>query len=86
MSTTVSALIARRNFGELINQVLYKREEILIERKGKPVAKIVPVQESTSASRDILSYAGIWKTKDVTSMKNAIRRVRTHTPRPLQPL
>ena len=40
---TVDATIARRQLGTLLDKVYYKRESIVIERKGKPMAKIVPL-------------------------------------------
>lgn len=82
---TVSALEARRNFGELLNRALYKGEEILIERKGKVVAKIVPASPS-KRGRNILSYAGIWATKDVRQIKTAIRTTRRSSSRLLSSL
>lgn len=36
---SVSAYKARVNFGELLNEVYYRDEEIIIERKGKPMVK-----------------------------------------------
>ena len=49
MNHTVSALEARKNFGEILNRILYRGEEIFVERKGKPVAKIVPVVKMEDA-------------------------------------
>lgn len=82
---TVSALDARRNFGELLNRILYKREEIFIERKGRAVAKIVPI-EKTAGKKSILSYAGIWKTPDVGAIKKAIKKDRLYASRFVKPL
>lgn len=46
MNHVVSALEVRKNLGEILNRILYRGEEILVERKGKPVAKIVPVKKT----------------------------------------
>lgn len=36
---------ARRNFADILNEVGFGGEQILITRHGKPVAKLVPVDE-----------------------------------------
>lgn len=45
MAKTVNALKARQNFGELLNEVFYGKEIITIERAGKAMAVIAPVDE-----------------------------------------
>lgn len=40
MTKVISAYEARTNFGELLNQVYYQGEEILITKSGKPVAQL----------------------------------------------
>ncbi len=42
MPRTISATAARNNFSELLSQVLYHQEEFVIERKGKPIAVLIP--------------------------------------------
>lgn len=39
---------ARRNFADLLSEVRFKGEEILITRHGKPIAKLVPVDADES--------------------------------------
>lgn len=43
MITRVTATEAARKFSDILNRVRYRGEEIVIERGGEPVAKIVPV-------------------------------------------
>lgn len=43
MERTVDATVARRQLGTLLDEVYYKGESIIIERKGKPLGKIVPL-------------------------------------------
>ena len=43
MEKIVDATIARRQFGTLLDDVYYKGESIIIEKKGKALAKIVPL-------------------------------------------
>ena len=45
MTKTLNALKARQNFGELLNEVYYGKETIVIERAGKEMAVIVPLEE-----------------------------------------
>lgn len=45
VNNVVSALEVRKNLGEILNRILYRGEEILVERKGRPVAKMVPVEQ-----------------------------------------
>ena len=47
MAKTVTAMEARQNFGDLLNQVSLKQEEIVIERSGKPLARLVNVSSGT---------------------------------------
>ena len=48
MQRTVDVTSARRQFGTLLDEVFYKGDIITIERKGKPLARLVPANtEST---------------------------------------
>ena len=57
---------ARQNFGDLLNQVSLKQEEIVIERAGKPLARLVNVSSGSNGGeldfRDIGKLPnGIWE-------------------------
>lgn len=41
---TVSAMEARRRFGEIMNRVSLKGERYTVARAGKPLARIVPIE------------------------------------------
>ncbi|MBU0482334.1 MAG: type II toxin-antitoxin system Phd/YefM family antitoxin [Proteobacteria bacterium] len=60
MPTTISAVDARRTLGELLNKVSLTNEEIIIERAGKKVAKLVqcdrPGEETSNAARGKLDF------------------------------
>ncbi|MEA3301662.1 MAG: type II toxin-antitoxin system prevent-host-death family antitoxin [Pseudomonadota bacterium] len=45
MQTKVTAVEARQKLGELLNRVTLLHEEIIIERAGKPLARLSPVQK-----------------------------------------
>lgn len=43
MVKEVNAYEARNNFGELLSEVYYRGDQVIINRSGKPVAALVPV-------------------------------------------
>lgn len=63
MSKVVSAMEVRQNFGNLLNQVALKDEEIVIERAGKPLARLVSVHTATTGKLDF---------RDITKLPNQI--------------
>ena len=71
MVRTVSAMEARKKFGELLNRISLRGEEIVIERAGKKIAKMIPVEQLSTSSLGKLDFrkaAGlgkeIWKEMD----------------------
>ena len=44
MVTEVSAVHLRQNLGEMLNQVQYRNDSILIHKDGKPVAALVDAE------------------------------------------
>ncbi len=64
MAKIISAMEARKGFGDLLNQVALKGEVFVVERAGKPLAKICPVSEPAPQKldfRDISRLPGdIW--------------------------
>ena len=45
MTHTISAIKARQNLGEMLNRVLLKHDEFIIERGGKPMAAVIPIDQ-----------------------------------------
>jgi prevent-host-death family protein len=43
MKGTISVTEAVRNFADFINRVVYRGEQFVLERGGRPVARLVPV-------------------------------------------
>jgi prevent-host-death family protein len=43
VTKTVNALKARRNLGQLLEEVYYKGDQYVIERAGRPMAAVVPI-------------------------------------------
>jgi len=58
MERVIDVTLARRQFGTLLDEVFHKGDVVTIERKGKPLAKIVPLEGGSSA--------GISKEKSIT--------------------
>ena len=44
MPQSISAVEARQKFGEMLNRVALLREEIIIERAGKKIARLSPIE------------------------------------------
>lgn len=44
MERVIDVTAARRKFGTLLDEVFHKGDVVTIERKGKPLAKIVPLE------------------------------------------
>jgi len=44
MSETVSTVDVRQRIGDLLNRVALRRDEFVIERKGKALAALVPIE------------------------------------------
>ena len=56
MKNTVTATELARNVGDILARVRYRGESFVIERNGRPVAKIVPAgPASTATLREALS-------------------------------
>lgn len=63
---TVSAYDARIRFGELLNEVYYRGEEVIVERKGRAMVKISKI-EGPKTKADFNAFraaAGSWENVD----------------------
>jgi antitoxin (DNA-binding transcriptional repressor) of toxin-antitoxin stability system len=76
MSTVVSAVDARRSMGTWINTVVLKHEDVIIERSGKPVARLTscdtaPTDHAKKGLLDLRSARGLgqelWQNIDVAA-------------------
>ena len=45
MTKRVPAMTARKNFGELLESVFYRGDEIVVERAGKPMGVLIPMAQ-----------------------------------------
>jgi prevent-host-death family protein len=64
MRKSVSAVEARQKLGEILNRVALRREEIIIERAGKKIARLSPINhevQRSSGKLDFRKAAGLGK-------------------------
>lgn len=57
MTITVSTMDMRQRLGDILNRVELRQDEYVIERKGRPLAALVPVaklEQMRKAARGIL--------------------------------
>lgn len=81
MSTTMSAMEARQNFGKLLNIVSLKREDVIIERAGKKIARITSCNKLSKSSQCKLDFrkarglgCGLWSKVDVKNYISSERK------------
>ena len=51
MQREATAMTVRQNLGELLNEVRYQQNEIVITRAGKPVAALISIQAYAEIQR-----------------------------------
>ena len=92
MRREATAMNVRQNLGELLNQVQYRGDSIVVTKDGKPVAalvdyalyeRILRLRESFAALTDKLGqvYAGLPAETAEAEINAAIRHVRRRRPR-----
>jgi antitoxin (DNA-binding transcriptional repressor) of toxin-antitoxin stability system len=57
MTQKVSTLDVRQRIGDMLNRVTLRHDEFVIERKGKPLAALVPVGKLQQMSRFARKHA-----------------------------
>ena len=57
MPETVSTMDVRQRIGDLLNRVALRHDEFIIERKGKPLAALVPVERLEQMRRFARQHA-----------------------------
>lgn len=45
MSTTITTAEARKHFAELVNQVAYGKEPVILTRRGEEIAALISMEE-----------------------------------------
>jgi len=73
MATTVSTSKARIDFAEMINLVAYRGERVVLDRHGKPIAAIIPID-------DLVFLEEIEERMDVEAAKRALAKSNERIP------
>ena len=74
--TSFTTMNARKDFAELINRASYGKERILITRRGKNVAAVVPIE-------DVELLAKLEELQDVQDAEKALKDVKKRGTVPL---
>ena len=53
MPQIISATDAKNRFSEIVNRVLYSGEEFIVQKQGKPVIKIIPLDKREKNEKKI---------------------------------
>jgi prevent-host-death family protein len=83
--TMLNVAEAKRRFSDLLGQVAYRGETIVISRRGRPMAKLVPVGEEPALPCRLLEIEG-WMEEDdpfLSAVEGITSRRRRHAPRVL---
>ncbi|WP_244085134.1 type II toxin-antitoxin system Phd/YefM family antitoxin [Desulforhabdus sp. TSK] len=51
MQKTISAMKARQNLGQVMNEVALRGDDYIIERAGKPLVAIIPIEKYQKLQR-----------------------------------
>ncbi len=83
--STVSVAEAKKHLSDLLGRVAYAKESITISRRGKPMARLVPVRPEQEKAH--LADARGWLEADdgfFTTMDSILARRQKHVPRALR--
>lgn len=66
MEKTIGAYEARRQFGRLIEEAFYQKDSFVVERSGRPMAAIVPIDayerwKRLARERVFLMLEEVWR-------------------------
>lgn len=71
MLKTVSAIKARQNLGQVMNEIYLKDDEYIVERSGKPMVAIIPIEKylsMTGKRKEFFNlYDSLQQTADTSS-------------------
>src|SRR5215471_2712143 len=84
-TSTINVADAKRHFADLLGRVAYGGETITITRRGKPMARLVPVDVDTAAPH-VADVQGWLEDDDplFTTIDTIVADRETHPPRALR--
>jgi len=56
MEKVINAVAARRRLGQLLEEAFYRGDVFIIERAGRPMAAVIPIEPVAAAAGGILRY------------------------------
>lgn len=56
MLRRISAVKVRQNLGEVMNEVALRRDDYIIERAGKPLVAIIPMEKYRKLQKDLEDF------------------------------
>ncbi|MBI5674220.1 MAG: type II toxin-antitoxin system Phd/YefM family antitoxin [Nitrospirae bacterium] len=59
MVKTISAIKARQKLGQVMNEVSLREDEYIVERAGKPLVAIIPIEQYMSIKKDRSDFFGM---------------------------
>ena len=82
MTERISTLDVRQRLGDMLNRVALRHDEFVIERKGKALAVLMPVEKAESIRRAARLRLGDWLARpdavktdaEAMTLANAARR------------
>lgn len=80
MVKTISVHKARENFANILDIVSHNEAEVIIEKHGKPVAKIVSPDTYTTKTpivRDLSNVYGLWNNTDGKKIEKGTKELRS---------
>jgi prevent-host-death family protein len=70
-TTSVNTVDAKEEFSELVNRVAHQKERIVLTRRGKDIAAIVPIE-------DLDLILSLQNKHDLEDAVQALKETRTH--------
>lgn len=79
MTTTISATELKNRVSEVLNEVTFKGNVAIIERYGKPIARITPIKEAKRSREEIrkvldATFGSLPDFPDVTKFRRSRRK------------
>jgi len=65
---TITTMEVRKRVGDILNRVALRGDEYLVERKGKPLAVVMPVEKAASIRRAARLRLGDWLARPNAAM------------------
>ncbi len=84
MIREISAMEARKNFGELLNEVRYLHDNIVIKKAGKPVAALIDMALFEKITKFHTQLESLGAELAINSQEENFQSPRTETPEELE--